>query len=357
MPGKFLKILISQVVALSLSTPAAAQEAVPAALFRKGGFQQRVERQLSEHERRLTHLELVSTPRATAKAPARGKAPASARTSSGASAHTVRAGETPSSIARKYGVTVSQLLQANGLVAGAIIRPGQKLALSGTARAKAAAPPPAGAVATATAVRSAPAARAPAGWARHTVQRGETVRGLAARFGLSEKELMRLNGLQSPTKLRAGAVVKYPVAAAAADPASGAAVVQRSDSLPAGWEWHTVQPGESLSQIAARYGQDRRSLEQSNALQAGAAIPEGLRLKIPPTGTPVGPPASASKKRPAGGEDHSVLAYTVQKGDTLEALSKTFATTPAILRKLNRLSTSDILAVGHRIVVPNNLFE
>ena len=126
--------------------------------------------------------------------------------------------------------------------------------------------------------------------------------------------------------------------------------------LPAGWRWHTVERGESLSQVAARYGQDRSSLERANALQPGAPLPEGLKLKIPPQGVTLEPPAT-EVQRPPEGEDHRVLAYQVQKGDTLEGLAKTFATTPATLRSLNRLAPDETLASGRRIVVPNNLFQ
>ncbi len=317
---------------------------------------------MSDHERRLTRLEVVSTPR---RSSAPGKAPpAPPRTPSGPGAHTVRAGETPSSIARKYGVTAAQLMKANGLASGAVIRPGQRLSLPGSGKAKTPAPTPAMAVPAPSPKRSAAPSKAPSktpskaapAWGRHTVQRGETVRGLASQFGLSQKELMRLNGLKDPTKLRAGAVLKYPVAAGATE-TPDADAEPAGEVLPPDWQWHTVQRGESLSQIAARHGHDRRSLEQANSLEAGASIHEGLRLRIPPPGTEYEPAASEAAKRPPAGEDHSVLAYTVQKGDTLEELSTTFGTTPASLRKLNRLAAGDTVAAGQRIVVPNTLFE
>jgi LysM repeat protein len=372
MPGKFLKILRAQVVALAISTPAAGQSEVPAGLFRKGpNFQQQVERRLDEHEERLTQLELVSSPRRAAvsssgKNPVTGrpatKQPVTAQKGSTAAkpgSHTVRTGETPSSIARKYGVSVAQLQKANGLGSGSVIRPGQKLVLPGSGKSK----PPAAAVAVppskAPSKSPAPPPKVASGIGRHTVKKGETVRGLASRFGLSEKEFMRLNKLKDPTKLRAGAVVTYPLGAEAetAEAFAGTPAGPPVERLPSGWRWHTVERGESLSQIAARHGLDRGSLERANALSPGAPIHEGLRLKVPPAGQTLDLPEADAPKRPPGGEDHSVLAYTVQQGDTLEQLSETFATTPAILRKLNRLGPGDTLASGNRIVVPNNLFE
>jgi membrane-bound lytic murein transglycosylase D len=296
----------------------------------------------------------LSSPAAT-PAVRRGETPTVSR----GETHTVRRGETPYAIARKHGLTVEQLLKANRLAAGATIQPGQKLIVSKAgSRSPAAAPAAAGGVGGKEGLGA-------SGWGRYTVKSGETVRALAARFGLSQKELMRLNGLKDPTKLRAGAVVKYPVAAAISEEAEeGGAeageevpAVSPEDFLPTDWQWHAVQRGESLSQIAARYGHDRRSLEQVNALPSGAFIHEGLRLKIPPPGALVAPAERVVAQRPAEGADHSVLAYTVQKEDTVDSLAETFATTPAILRKLNRLAPEEPLLFGSRIVVPNNLFE
>jgi N-acetylmuramoyl-L-alanine amidase len=198
------------------------------------------------------------------------------------------------------------------------------------------------------------------GFGRHTVKKGETVRGLASRFGVSEKELMRLNGLKDATKLRAGAVVKYPLgttAAEAAEAFAGRAAQPEDESLEPGWSWHTVERGESLSQIAARHGHERSTLEKANALQPGSAIHEGMRLKVPPAGEKLEGPEAKVSPRPPSGEDHSVLAYTVRKGDTLEGLAETFSTTPSVLRQLNRIGPGDSLVADRRIVVPNNLFE
>lgn len=416
MPGRFLKFSCSQVVALALWTPAAAQSEVPAGLFRKGpSFQQRVEQRLEDHEERLNRLEVVSPVRRssssgsgknpvrstvrqpvaaqkpsssssaarsagastaksgskTSKKPSTSKPPSAKPSNSGV--HTVRAGETVYSIARRYGVSVARLLQANGLTENSIIRPGNKLTLPG---GKLAAAPDAVATAPGTASNEAPPGKVPnangapgkagasagpaPGFGRYTVKRGETVRGLAARFGVSEKEFMKLNGLADATKLRAGAVVKYPVKAAVGAEETAEAFASEEapapEPLPSGWRWHTVERGESLSQIAARYGQDRVSLERANDLQPGSAIYEGLRLKVPPPEVTLDT-TDTETERPPAGEDNSVLGYTVQNGDTLEKLADTFATTPTVLRKLNRLAPEDSLASGRRIVVPNNLFE
>ncbi|MFN0125159.1 MAG: LysM peptidoglycan-binding domain-containing protein [Verrucomicrobiales bacterium] len=370
MPGRFLKSVCTQVVALAIATPVAAHAArvgvgmsegmawrdgidQPSRFFwvtTKGSGQ-------GARSSGATSRSPSGAGKAAASKPAAKKKTTGAAKQSGPATHTVRAGESLSSIGRRYGVSAAQLMQANGLSSGAVIRPGQRLVLPG--KGSEATP----AIAKSTPAPAAKSGAAAGGLGRYTVRRGETVRGLAARFGLTEKDFMQLNGLKDPTKLRAGAVVKYPLvgagaaAVAEAAGAAGAADGTQEEPLPRGWQWHAVEPGESLSRIAARYGRDRASLERANDFSPDTPIHEGLRLKIPPPGVTLDPSPPVPARRPPRGQDHSVLAYRVRKGDTLEGLAETFLTTPAILRKLNRLSSEGELTAGQRIVVPNNLFE
>lgn len=282
------------------------------------------------------------------------------------SSHTVRSGETLFSIARRYGVSVASLQKANSLKSNAVIRAGQSLRIPGktTANNKSDTPLP-----TKSATKPATATKPPApattsgsnrygkerGAAASTyvVQPGDTIHRLAKRFQVSERELMRVNGLSNPSKLRAGVKLTVPGQAETLEEEFPAEPSR--PALPEGWRWHIVSHGESLSQIAALYGLERQALEAFNELHAGSApVYEGLELKIPPPGTPV--PTATPPSRPTSAND-SILAYTVQKGDTLESLAATFQTSPSILARLNHLESQAPLAAGSKIVVPNHLFE
>jgi len=112
--------------------------------------------------------------------------------------HRVASGETLSTIAAHHRVSMTELAQLNGLRRPYLIRVGQRLVLpAGTATAGTA---PVVAIAEASAPSS---ASAPAGAVaaaeydgRYAVQRGDTVSGIAARFGMGEDELMQLNDLR-----------------------------------------------------------------------------------------------------------------------------------------------------------------
>jgi LysM repeat protein len=128
------------------------------------------------------------------------------------------------------------------------------------------------------------------------------------------------------------------------------------EALPDDWTWHVVRPGESLSQIAARHGVDRRALETANDLRGGAALQIGKKLKIPPPEKSSDTAAEAGDRaRPRSGAspDH-VLGYFVLKGDTVASVAGQFGTDAETIRQLNGLGRSETLAPGRRIVVPNN---
>ncbi|MBL0178878.1 MAG: LysM peptidoglycan-binding domain-containing protein [Gemmatimonadetes bacterium] len=119
--------------------------------------------------------------------------------------HIVRKGETLSGIAARYGVSVSSLRSTNRLSSKATIRSGQKLLVrrsGGTAA-------PAARRSTATTTRSAaPAARATS--RTHVVKSGETIGGIASRYGVGQSALLRVNGLSQRSTIKVGQKIRVP---------------------------------------------------------------------------------------------------------------------------------------------------
>ncbi len=106
--------------------------------------------------------------------------------------HVVRWGETLSRIAARYGVSLYALMRANGLRSPNYIYAGQRLVIPGAGGGSATTTPP-----------TTPARV-------HVVRWGETLSGIAARYGVSLYALMRANGLRSPNYIYAGQRLVIP---------------------------------------------------------------------------------------------------------------------------------------------------
>lgn len=140
--------------------------------------------------------------------------------------YTVVAGDTLSGIAARYGTTVAALASINGIANPNLINVGQVLQLSGSAPAPA------------------------AGGSEYTVVAGDTLSGIAQRYGTNWQTLAALNGLANPNLIRVGQVLKVTGAAPA----------------PAQRKSYTVKSGDNLSTIAKNNGTDVATIARINGI-------------------------------------------------------------------------------------------
>jgi LysM repeat protein len=132
----------------------------------------------------------VSKPDPTpTRTPAPTASPTPSPTTSSATSYTVKSGDTLSGIAARFGTTAKRLRNLNNLSSD-LIRIGQVLKLPGAST-------PAPAPVTTTAKT-------------YTIKSGDTLTGIAARFGTTSKKLMNLNGITDANLIRIGQVIKLP---------------------------------------------------------------------------------------------------------------------------------------------------
>ncbi len=110
-------------------------------------------------------------------------------------AYIVEPGDTLGGIAARFDTTVDALVATNGIANPNMIGVGTRLVLPTGARAPAEA-----------ASASAPSA----GGTVHTVQSGETLLGIAIRYGRTQAELERANGIADPHLIRIGQELRIP---------------------------------------------------------------------------------------------------------------------------------------------------
>jgi LysM repeat protein len=188
----------------------------------------------------------LRVPAAIAAAPARAGA-----------SYTVRSGDTLGSIASRAGTSIATLVSLNNIRNPNLVRVGQTLSL------------PAAAGPSAPAPTGAPVTKPAGGATSHVVVAGDTIGGIASRYGISQAQLIAANGLTNG-RVYVGQRLS---------------LVPSTNNRPAaaGTTTYTVARGDTLSGIAQKLGTTVRALQDANSITNPNQVVVGMRLTVPAT--------------------------------------------------------------------------
>ena len=210
--------------------------------------------------------------------------------SSSGTCYVVKSGDTLWSIAKKYGVSVDELKEKNNLSSNALsinqilIIPTKDETVDED------------------------------NGDYYTVVAGDTLYGIANRYGLTVDELKSLNNLTSNT-LSIGQKL----------------LIKPTDTSDGSLETYTVKKGDNLYKIALQYDTTVDALKTLNGLTSNL-LSIGQVLKIPSSST-------------------NEMVYTVVSGDNLYQIARRFGTTVAAIMSRNNLTTN-LLSVGQKLIIP-----
>jgi LysM repeat protein len=199
--------------------------------------------------------------------------------------HVVARGEHLSGIARRYGVSIEELLAYNSISNANLIYIGQRLMIPGRGSA--------GSGAYGVSVG---ASSGPAGGGYYVVKRGDTLSQIAVAYGISTADLMRLNNISNPRVIWVGQKLRVSarVPAAAGNEPAPASRPQVAASI------YVVRRGDTLSEIAQRFGTTVQALMGANGLPNARHIWVGQKLRI--DGATAGGQGSETASAPANGK-------------------------------------------------------
>ncbi len=204
--------------------------------------------------------------------------------------YTVEPGDTLSTLAERYGVSVDSILAAN-MLTGSDLMAGAVLNIPSTDT--------------------------------YTVSPGDTLSGVSGQTGIPVEELMALNGLNDTTL-----IIGQELILGGAAPSEPLIV--------------EIEPGDSLWSLAERYGVPVDSLSSANGLTEDAFLSVGDSLMVP------GIYADAVPSDQGGGAEPRV---TVEAGQSLSQIAEQHGTSVGALMALNSLD-SDLLNPGDTLLLP-----
>jgi LysM repeat protein len=177
--------------------------------------------------------------------------------------YTIVRGDTVSAIAARYGLSTAAVLAANGLGPRSLIFPGQVLKLSGAGTPSASS----------------------AG--RYTIVSGDTISGIAQRYGLTTAGLLAANNLSRTSIIYPGQTITLSGSSIAITPVSNVtpsdppSTPPTSTPAPVINNTYTIRSGDTITAIAARFGVGVDAVLGANGLSRASIIYAGRTLTIP----------------------------------------------------------------------------
>ncbi len=244
--------------------------------------------------------------------------------------HRVKRGETLSSIAEKYGMTIAELKEKNRIKGSKlslrqelkvkdeenlmVIEPGRAIADNTKPELQ-------------TAKKQQPAENTAS---LHTVKSGETLFSIAKANNTTVAELQKLNDLSTGI-IRLGQELKVSQADVAASNIATNKVEVAENPIT-----YKVKKGETLSSISKKYNVTEDELKASNNLKSNA-LRLGQNLQIAQAAAPTSNNATNKVEVAA-----TPISYIVKKGETLSSISKKYNITENELKIMNNLKSSTI---------------
>lgn len=130
-----------------------------------------------------------------------------------------------------------------------------------------------------------------------------------------------------------------PVEASAASGWVAAQFLVNTTPAAANQSTYTVAPGDTLNQIAARFGVSADAVASANGISDVDLIEAGAVLAIPSAVT-----AAAATPSPT--------TYTVVEGDTLSAIAGRFGVEMAALQSANAIDNPSLIVIGATLTIP-----
>lgn len=164
----------------------------------------------------------------------------------------------------------------------------------------------------------------PTGQTQYVVKPGDTLYRIASLYGVSVAAIVSANNITNPNLIHPNQVLVIP--------AGGGST---PSTPPTSTTRYTVQAGDTLYRIAARYGTTVTAIANANGITNTNLIRVGQVLVIP-----------------AGTSGTTQVRYTVQAGDTLYRIALRYNTTVSAIAGANNITNTNLIRPGQVLIIP-----
>ncbi|MBT3471646.1 MAG: LysM peptidoglycan-binding domain-containing protein, partial [Gammaproteobacteria bacterium] len=189
-------------------------------------------------------------------------------------------------------------------------------------------------------------------WRRHKVKSGESMSQIALKYSTTAGMIRKQNRMKN-NKLRAGKEITIPIPRQPIGSytlTASARLDKLQNRKRSGVRHqHTVVKGETLWDIARKYGVSTKQLARWNGMAPGDMLRVGKPLVIWSRERPL----PELKRRPAFATKMATqtIYYTVRANDTLSQIAEKFHTTTKALMRQNKLKRGAVIKVGQSLAI------
>ncbi len=179
----------------------------------------------------------------------------------------------------------------------------------------------------------------------HVVKPGDSLISIAIWYGSTVEAIMKANDIEDPRWIGEGQelIVPIPTSTVQASPQSTPSIeVASVATVEKRLLVHIVEPGDSPSSIAARYGTTVEAIMKANEIMDPRQLQIGQELVIPSTA-------------PTGGFETTVvetIIHTIEPGDTLSSIAIQYGASVEAIMETNDIKDPRLLRVGEQLIVP-----
>lgn len=180
----------------------------------------------------------------------------------------------------------------------------------------------------------------------HKVRKGETVSGIAKKYGVSPFNIIQANSLSRRYRIYPGQILKIPGYRESnlSQKTSANKGYPEADDNPGkisasknGYSTYKVKPGDTLEEIAKNFKTTSSDLEQINGINNQDLIKTGEKLKVP--------------SRNNANKSQKIVIHKVKRGETLWGIANYFRVPLQKLLEWNSLSDPSYIRIGDRIKI------
>lgn len=201
-------------------------------------------------------------------------------------------------------------------------------------------------------------------WQTYTPGRGEKLAAIAKRFGISLVRLKEINAISSRNRQVATQTLLVPVTKSGNAPSLLAHIPQPEpvgDSAASGRNaTHVVARGDTLLNIAKRYGMTPAELKSRNGLKSNN-LARGQKLTVLASSKPSSEKTQVARNKPEAAKTLKMAKnatshgkhtrYVVKRGDTVFSIARRFDVAVIDLQRWNKIPASYNLRPGNTLMV------